>query len=129
MRGDGRVTVELASVGKLSLDAYAELLLSCSAGVSLMASPHPSYPPLEMAHFGLRTITNSYVCKDLLAFHPNITSLRSIAEEPLAEALDNACAQFGTAPEVYSNPDYLRESAYPFMDGLRDAVIEAMDAH
>ncbi|KPP94405.1 hypothetical protein [Erythrobacter sp. HL-111] len=117
--GDGR---KLRSVGKLSLDAYAEMLLGSSAGVSLMASPHPSYPPLEMAHFGLRTITNSYLHKDLSRFHPNITSLESIAEEPLAQALADACGHFGTGPTVHRNPDYLRDDAYPFMTDLRDAV-------
>lgn len=117
--GNGR---KLTSVGKLSLDAYADMMLSCSAGVSLMASPHPSYPPLEMAHFGLRTITNSYFCKDLSAFHPNITSILSIAEEPLAEALAEACAQFGNPASAHKNPEYLRKTAYPFMDELAGAL-------
>lgn len=117
--GGGR---KLTSVGKLSLDAYAEMLLSCSAGVSLMASPHPSYPPLEMAHFGVRTVTNGFVCKDLSTFHPNITSLTSIAEEPLAQALADACAKFGVAPPAYANPEYLRANAYPFMDELTEAL-------
>ncbi len=121
--GDGR---KLTSVGKLSLDAYAETLLSCYAGVSLMASPHPSYPPLEMAHFGMRTITNTYFSKDLSDFHPNITSIQSIAEDPLAAALADACAQFGTPPVADNNPDYLRTVPYPFMDDLRDAVLEVL---
>lgn len=121
--GGGR---KLTSVGKLSLDDYAEMLLSCSAGVSLMASPHPSYPPLEMAHFGVRTVTNGYVCKDLSTFHANITSIRSIAEAPLAAALAKACAQFGVAPSHEGNAEYLRTDLYPFMNELRDAVLEAL---
>lgn len=121
--GGGR---KLTSVGKLSLEDYAEMLLGCSVGVSLMASPHPSYPPLEMAHFGLRTITNDYVCKDLSAFHPNIVSVRSIAEAPLAAAIAEACAAFGTPSTNEGNAEYLRRDLYPFVDELRGAVSEAL---
>jgi hypothetical protein len=121
--GDGR---RLTSVGKLSLDDYAQMLLESSVGVSLMASPHPSYPPLEMAHFGMRTVTNGYVCKDLSTFHPNITSVTSIAEVPLAAALAEACRQSATPAPAFGNPEYLRETAYPFMDDLCEAVDRAL---
>ncbi|WP_086617548.1 hypothetical protein [Erythrobacter tepidarius] len=121
--GDGR---QLRSVGKLSLDDYAQMLLESSAGVSLMASPHPSYPPLEMAHFGVRTVTNGYVCKDLSRFHPNITSLTSIAEVPLAAALAEACRKAATPAPVFGNAEYLRETAYPFMDDLCAATASAL---
>ena len=117
--GGGRT---LTSLGKLSLDEYAHLLLGCSVGVSLMASPHPSYPPLEMAHFGLRTVTNTYSCKDLTAFHPNIISVRSIAETELSNALAGACRRSAGSPEYFSNPAYVRTEPYPFMDELADAL-------
>lgn len=117
--GGGR---KLTSVGKLSLDDYAQMLLSCSAGVSLMASPHPSYPPLEMAHFGLRTVTNSYFCKDLSTFHPNILSVPSIAEGELAAALAEACRRAANPPEAFVNPSYLRAETYPFMAELAEAL-------
>lgn len=123
--GDGR---QLTSVGKLSLDDYAEMLLSTSVGVSLMSSPHPSYPPLEMAHFGLRTVTNSYVCKDLSQFHPGITSVASMAEGPLATAIAEACNAASTAPVPFANPEYLRTDAYPFMGALVENVEAALAA-
>ncbi|HLY13605.1 MAG TPA: hypothetical protein VKR24_04600, partial [Candidatus Limnocylindrales bacterium] len=47
----GGLTVH--SRGKLSLDDYATLLRESAIGVSFMVSPHPSYPPLEMATLGL----------------------------------------------------------------------------
>lgn len=53
--GPGR---SMRSLGKLPLEDYARLLQTTAVGLSLMCSPHPSYPPLEMAHFGVRTITN-----------------------------------------------------------------------
>jgi hypothetical protein len=123
--GGGR---KLVSVGKLSLDDYAEVLLTSSAGVSLMASPHPSYPPLEMAHFGVRTVTNGYVCKDLTSFHPGITSVASIAERPLAEALAAACTAAAEPASPYANPAYVREDHYPFMGELNKAVLAELVA-
>ena len=75
----------MASLGKLSLTDYAELLRRTAVGLSLMASPHPSYPPLEMAHFGVRTVTNSYTCKDLSKSHANILSLPDVSAERIAE--------------------------------------------
>lgn len=40
-------------------------MLDTYAGISLMSSPHPSYPPLEMSVFGIKVITNNYSNKDL----------------------------------------------------------------
>lgn len=121
--GDGR---RLTSVGKLSLDDYAAMLLCTSVGVSLMASPHPSYPPLEMAHFGLRTVTNAYVCKDLSDFHPGIISIDSIAEAPLAAAIAEACIAAATPQAPSANPDYIRAEPYPFIDALAEAITAAL---
>jgi hypothetical protein len=121
--GDGR---QLVSMGKLGLAEYAEMLLGCSAGCSLMASPHPSYPPLEMAHFGLQTVTNGYFCKDLSAYHPNIISAASIGEADLAAALAEACRRAANPPELQRNPDYVRADAYPFLPELTHAVRETL---
>ena len=74
--GRGRA---MQSLGKLSLEAYGEMLRGAAVGLSLMASPHPSYPPLEMAHFGLRTVTNKYANKDLATSHPNILSIDDLS--------------------------------------------------
>src|SRR6478735_3176941 len=46
----------LRGLGKLSLADYRSRLQRSALGVSLMLSPHPSYPPLEMAAFGMSTI-------------------------------------------------------------------------
>jgi len=66
---------KLVSKGKVTLEEYANYLLTSKIGLSLMISPHPSYPPLEMAYFGLKTITNSYENKNLSYMHENIVSL------------------------------------------------------
>jgi O-antigen biosynthesis protein len=86
-------------LGKLSLPGYAYELSRAAVGLSLMASPHPSYPPLEMAHFGALTVTNSFRCKNLSTWHENITSVEQADPETIARAVMAACASFDADPE------------------------------
>ena len=88
----------LRSAGKLSLDAYAARLREAAVGVSLMVSPHPSYPPLEMAHLGLLVVTNRFGPKDLATWHPNITSVADLRPATVAAAIDAACRRFVDDP-------------------------------
>lgn len=90
--------VIIKSKGKMTLDEYAEELKTSSIGISLMISPHPSYPPLEMAHFGMNVITNNYANKDLSNYHSNIVSLDDISPENIAATLTSLCAQFPNKP-------------------------------
>ena len=78
--------------GKLSLEDYAILLSRASVGVSFMLSPHPSYPPLEMAFAGLRTITNNFANKELSRRNPNILSVAHITPHAVASCLATAIA-------------------------------------
>lgn len=87
-------SVVVESVGKLSLDEYADVLKRAYAGISLMVSPHPSYPPLEMAAFGVKVITNSYANKDLCEFSENIISLDSVTPQSIADSLCAICDKF-----------------------------------
>lgn len=77
----------LRSKGKTSLYKYARIMLETYMGVSLMISPHPSYPPLEMSRFGVKTITNSYANKDMSSFSGNIVSLDVCNEASIAGEL------------------------------------------
>ena len=110
--------LQMASLGKLPLDEYRQFLLESSVGVSLMASPHPSYPPLEMAHMGMRTVTNSYLDKDWTGYHPLIMPISSIADQALADAITAACLRHDDPRDAAPNPDYVREVAYPFIPEL-----------
>ncbi|QGJ68612.1 Rhamnan synthesis protein F [Planctomycetales bacterium 10988] len=76
--------------GKLSLEEYGSLLNEAAIGISLMLSPHPSYPPLEMATAGCFTISNAYEAKDLTKRASSIYSLNSLKAESIADALDIA---------------------------------------
>lgn len=75
--------------GKMPLEEYASLLSKASVGISLMISPHPSYPPLEMAYAGIRTITNKYENKDLSERSDYITSIELPTPELIAGALED----------------------------------------
>lgn len=76
--------------GKASLEDYADHLNRAAVGISLMVSPHPSYPPLEMAEAGVLAITNRYGCKDLSRRFPEIISIERVDPELLAEAIGAA---------------------------------------
>ena len=122
--GPGRT---MRSLGKLSLEDYGALLRTSAAGLSLMASPHPSYPPLEMAHFGLRTVTNRYANKDLSTSHPNIVSIDDVMPDTIAEALALACRAFEAAPAAgwsakTGRPSFLEPGSFGFLDDLAGAL-------
>jgi O-antigen biosynthesis protein len=75
----------------LNLEAYAKQMRAADVLLSLMLSPHPSYPPLEMAACGGQIVTTIYAnktAKRLAAISPNIigvpASIDSIAAGLLA---------------------------------------------
>ena len=84
--------------GKVALADYADRLSRASVGVSLMFSPHPSYPPLEMAQAGLTVIANSFPGKDLRARCPSIVALDDPTPENLSRAIEQAVA--GAEPNI-----------------------------
>lgn len=77
----------LTSLGKLTIAQYGAEMRRASLGISLMVSPHPSYPPLEMAAFGMPVITNRYKRKDLARFSSRIISLDPLDGVHLAAAI------------------------------------------
>lgn len=79
------------SRGKLTLTEYARVLSQAAVGISIMVSPHPSYPPLEMAHFGVLTLTNCFANKNLSTWHGNIESIAEFSPEALASAIGSQC--------------------------------------
>ena len=112
------------ALGKLDLPAYAEQLRGSAIGVSMMVSPHPSYPPLEMAQLGLLVLTNRYGDKDLSTWHTNITSLRAPSVDSVAADLADLCQRFESDPAVGERGRLLREDylddgpQFPFADEL-----------
>lgn len=81
----------LTCLGKLPLSAYPDWLLGVDAGLSLMLSPHPSHPPLEMAAAGVRVVTNRFGPKDLSRLTPAILSVDP-TPQAVAAGLERAWA-------------------------------------
>jgi hypothetical protein len=79
-------------VGKASLEDYGALLSRASVGVSLMLSPHPSYPPLEMAEAGLLTISNAFEGRNPTRRFDNILTLTTLDPQSLVDAIEQAVA-------------------------------------
>lgn len=99
-------TITLKSAGKLSMEGYAKELLESYVGISLMVSPHPSYPPLEMSTFGIKTITNQYAHKNLEFFNENIVSLSSCSPLTIAEKLVEICEGYTGVGYLASGTSY-----------------------
>jgi hypothetical protein len=126
--------VQLRSMGKVSLPSYGDLLSESAIGISIMLSPHPSYPPLEMTYFGLLTITNSFANKDLGKMLPNCISVSSCTPEGIGTALKNACDMItdGWIPENCTNVGscFLEEATpYAFLEHLIRDIDSMIQAH
>lgn len=115
---------KIVSLGKLTLDQYTDILQQAAIGLSLMFSPHPSYPPLEMAEFGVQTITNTFANKNLSTISPFIHSLDSPTPENIAALICQFAAVYREQPaktiplpdsSIFAPPG----QAYPFIDELR----------
>ena len=70
--GDGTIGLPrsgaaLKLVPRRSQAEYAALLRSCDAGMALMATPHPSLVPIEMAAAGMPVVTTTFANKDAAA--------------------------------------------------------------
>ena len=118
----------MRSVGKLEIEAYGSLLRESALGVSLMVSPHPSYPPLDMAHLGLRVVTNTFGPKDLSSWHENIVSAAAMTAGAIAEAIASQAAAFEADPGAGDRarplrPDYVADGpVFPFADTLAERL-------
>ncbi len=100
--------------GKVTLDEYADEMFRTYAGISLMVSPHPSYPPLEMSAFGIKTITNRYANKDLSYFNPNIVSLDRCMPEQIAKKLMEICNDYNAEPvQLKYTQEYMDNNDIP----------------
>ena len=125
----GGVTV--TSEGKLSLDAYGRLLAESAIGIALMVSPHPSYPPLEMAELGMLVLTSRFDGKDLATWHTNIESLVEDSADGLARQLADLCRAIEADPTRGSKgrslrPDYVSDGPqFPFADEVAETLRSA----
>jgi hypothetical protein len=72
-------------LGTMEWDEYANFLRSVDLGVYLMSTPHPSYPPLDLAASGGVVLTNQFGSKtDLSHYSENIVVAPLELEQLLA---------------------------------------------
>lgn len=109
----------------VDFDSYAAQMRQADVLLSLMLSPHPSYPPLEMAACGKPVVTSRYANKDtkaLSALSPNI-----IAVEPTIDAIAGGLQRaVGRMPDRrdIQLPKSWDESLGPVVNGLRRRLLD-----
>lgn len=109
------------SLGKLPWEDYPDFLLGVDVGLSLMYSPHPSHPPIEMAASGARVVTNNFGPKNLSQLSSAIISV-----EPNVAALGQAMSDAWHAKEVAQSEREIDLS--PLGEELGDMVAELSQA-
>ena len=82
--GDGYVPQRCEG---LEWKAYAELAGTIDLGLSLMYTPHPSYPPLDLAASGAVVVTNKFANKQDLSNYSRNIICAELDPEALLEAL------------------------------------------
>jgi hypothetical protein len=123
--------VTLAAQPWLGYAEYGELLASADVLVSLMYSPHPSYPPLEMAATGGEVVTTTFGPKTARALHELSPRIHGVAPDvdALVEGLVSAVEATTRRRDRDAEPaidDDLRLPA-SWDDALADVVPWAAD--
>lgn len=95
--------VEAKILGQLSWTEYSDLIKNIDIGFSLMYTPHPSYPPLDIASSGGVVLTNKFMNKKSLFYSENI----------LCEELDEKSMMEGFRKAIKLTTNYkLREKNF-----------------
>ncbi|MBS0455330.1 MAG: hypothetical protein JSS14_28860 [Proteobacteria bacterium] len=71
----------------LDWKAYADLMGTIDLGVSLMYTPHPSYPPLDLAASGAVVVTNKFANKQSLESYSRNIICADLQMDSLLDAL------------------------------------------
>jgi hypothetical protein len=108
----------------LGWSEYRELLGRIDVGLSLMASPHPSYPPLDLAASGSVVVTNRWpgkkafdgVSDRIVEADPTVESLTAAIVEAATLVDGVAASPFEPADSPYFAP--WQQNLAPVVDGL-----------
>lgn len=90
-------------LGKLSLGEYKKVLSRAYMGISLMLSVHPSYPPLEMACFGVKTITNRWSSKVMSSRSDSIFEVHDVSVESIVSEIMKLVLDFEVRDKVFES--------------------------
>jgi hypothetical protein len=92
------------NLGMLSWEKYKEFLLDVDLALSLMYTPHPSYPPFDVAASGGVVLTNKYLNKIDFPYDDNII-LSDLDEDIMLENMKKAIALAQNSEERKKNYD------------------------
>jgi glycosyltransferase involved in cell wall biosynthesis len=112
----------------LDLEGYARQMRQSDVLLSLMLSPHPSYPPLEMAACGKPVVTTTYENKTaerLAAISPNIIGVPATIEaiaDGLLRAMQRSAPRIEQIPVGF--PKTWDESLSDIVPRLYDRLLE-----
>ncbi|GJD39818.1 MULTISPECIES: class I SAM-dependent methyltransferase [Methylobacterium] len=90
-------------IESLPWDKYVTMLRSMDLGLSLMLTPHPSYPPLDLAACGAVAVTNSYGLKQSLATYSDNLICAEPTVDALLEALRSGVSLVQNGPDRSAN--------------------------
>jgi hypothetical protein len=100
---------------------YAALVRKMDLGLSLMYSPHPSYPPIDLAASGAIVVTNLFGNKQNLSQYSKNIICRNFDTESLISGLEdgvNLALDLKTRQENYRQQTILRDWRKSFKDVL-----------
>lgn len=121
--------ITMQSLGKLAWEDYPGYLAGVDIGLSLMLSPHPSHPPIEMAAAGARVVTNTFATKDLGRLSPAIHSVAAAAPELVAALRAAWKAGPATAADRQIDLSILGEPIERVVDRLARMLSEPQKPH
>ncbi len=113
----------------LDLEGYARQMRGADVLLSLMLSPHPSYPPLEMAVCDGMVVTTVFATKTaerLAQISPNIIGVRATIEEVAAgllRAIRAVSVRRNTEPEPVQLPETWSASFEHLLPRLHDELL------
>ena len=103
---------------------YARLVRKMDLGLSLMYSPHPSYPPIDLAASGAVAVTNTYRNKQSLRHYSENIVCRDLDVDALVQGLEEGVILARNTEQRlqnYRSNGLLRNwrtSFAPILDGL-----------
>jgi hypothetical protein len=112
---------------KLPWSKYAELVSQMDLGLCLMDTPHPSYPPLDLAASGAAVVTNTHGSKtslagwsrNIIAAPPSVAALTDALREGVQLARDTT-RRFANCAADHIHRDW-EAGLHPVLDRLLTA--------
>ncbi|WP_181028451.1 glycosyltransferase [Pseudoclavibacter sp. RFBA6] len=90
--------VTLQRLGKMSLPAYQEFMLTADLAISAMLAPHPNYPTLEFSHLGIPVITTAWETKQDLGRYSPLIHVTAPTIEAMAAKISELALADGPSP-------------------------------